>query len=94
MTYEIGVEYIWQNQVGEMAYLNGIECTVVGAPSLGFDVISQSYAVSQETDTFCPDPQYYYFASAGDLRRKQPPTGLATVLAWFTAPAPREVETA
>jgi hypothetical protein len=37
-------------------------------------------------DEFCAFPH--------ELIPKQPPTGLATVLEWFTAPAPREVDAA
>ena len=94
MKYEMGVVYVWQNQIGEMAHLNGTECTVTSAPAVYWCVIARAYIRGQKVDTPLSKPGYWYFASPGDLRRKQPPTGIVTVLAWFTAPAPREVEAA
>lgn len=94
MTYEIGVVYVWQNQVGRLACLNGLECVVIGPAKTYFGGGDWQYG--WPTDSQLPDAMIAHevMAFPGDLRRKQPPTGLATVLAWFTAPAPREVETA
>lgn len=69
--YEIGKVYIWQNQVGEYARLNGTECTPVeparmwdfadGCPTIMGQLVSTDYNGM--------------VAFRGDLRPKNPPPG-------------------
>lgn len=75
--YEIGKVYIWQNCTGLYAHLNGTETTVTGAPSSGFDVVTNTPTHwGQETDTpaFFPGASFIW-AERGDLRPKNPPPG-------------------
>lgn len=75
---------------------NDMECIVIG----GLDVSDAILVRTGEVVRACATYEVEWADGFVDnvqpknLRRKQPPTGLATVLAWFTAPAPREVEAA
>lgn len=71
--YEIGKVYIWQNQVGELAYINETECTVLGPP-LEFLMNDGRLLIGQITDTECT-VNGGIFAERGDLRPKNPPPG-------------------
>jgi len=97
MTYEIGVVYVWQNQTGSCAWANGTEC-VVTAPGRSYISITGQVRYGWPTDTVHPEypPMCTVMALAGDLRRKQPPSGELSIIRMFdlTAPAPREVEAA
>lgn len=81
--YVIGKVYIWQNQTGETAFLNGSETIVMEAPKLyGFWP-----APLQRTDTQHPsDPKIFALAAEGDLRLKEPPTGELSILELFKQP--------
>lgn len=99
MTYEIGVVYVWQNQVGEYSHLNGRETMVTGPATDAYDAQWRRFrAWPTDTPPVNQRPpgriDWIQFAEAGDLRRKQPPTGEESILRMFTSPAPREVEAA
>lgn len=84
--YEIGKIHIWQGRTGEMAYLNGMETTVLSA------VYPFSCGTGQATDTMHPIyPRVRAVAVAGSLRRKDPPSGEQLVRNWF-AKLPTEAE--
>ncbi len=83
--YEIGKVYIWQNQVGEMAHLNGTECTVTDGVSMHWCLISRRWIAGQCTDSPCERGRTYV-AEAGDLRPKDPPTGERSILDLFKLP--------
>lgn len=89
--YEIGRVYIWQNQSGVLAHLNGTETTVVGPVETHLDLITGKRLQGQATDSTCPRDSNFYFAEAGDLRPKNPPAGERSVLDLFKLP---ELETA
>lgn len=91
--YEIGKVYIWQNQAGAFAALNGTETTVIGPPMRRPDALFNANTIFQETDT--PPPDYLRamvstnaLAGPGDLRPKDPPPGERTVRAMFKLPEP------
>lgn len=88
--YEIGKVYIWQNQVGDGAYMNGTETTVTGAPITGHDPFSGAYFPAQPTDTLCSAGRVVH-ALAGRLRPKNPPPGEQLVRDLF-AQLPTEAE--
>ncbi|WP_290872081.1 hypothetical protein [Aquabacterium sp.] len=82
--YEIGRVYIWQNQTGEMAFLNGTECTVVGHMEY-FKILNRDdWEWGQETDSF--DHESDFMAQAGDLRPKDPPPGEKSISDLFKLP--------
>lgn len=89
--YEYNRIYIWQNQVGPLAHINGTETMVIGPVQEMWDLVSQSFRIGQPTDMASETPGRYYFAEAGDLRPKNPPTGETEILKLFKMP---EVETA
>lgn len=84
--YKVGKVYIWQNQVGAFAYLNGKETTVVGPKELAFHSGTFRLVEFWPTDTPCncdvPEP-HTLAAFRGDLRPKDPPSGEQKVMSWF-----------
>lgn len=86
MSYEIGKVYIWQNQVGDMAHLNGLECTVLGPIERYFDDLSKTWHMGQKTDLSGHDDisgDFDWYADQGDLRPKSPPTGEREIMDMF-----------
>jgi hypothetical protein len=83
--YEVDRIYIWQNQVGEFAYLNGRETTVVGPMTIFQYRGRETRAAGWPTDTPVPNGSVseYIFAGPRDLRRKDPPSGERSILAMF-----------
>lgn len=85
--YEINKIYVWQNQVGEYASLNGVETTVV---SEAFDFTLHSTfetRIAWQTDTYAPGcpriEENRMVAFVGDLRPKDPPSGEQKILELF-----------
>ena len=82
--YKPGVVYIWQNQKGEYAFLNGSETTVLTGPHKSIGVSMPSW---WETDSLMPGKpnlnKWYIVAFPGDLREKNVPSGESSVLALF-----------
>lgn len=75
---KVGTVCIWQNQVGELAYLNGTECTItkpfearVMYNQFGERGLHMCYGVDTKVDIFI-DPGAT-FAAESDLRPKTPP---------------------
>lgn len=85
--YEINKVYIWQNQVGQYAALNGTETTVVDGPFLPSNENNNKKDNWWETDSLppgCTDLNLdYMIAFPGDLRLKEPPKGQALILNMF-----------
>jgi hypothetical protein len=90
--YEVGRVYIWQNQVGPFAYLNGKETTVIGDAVKLSNPVLKSGGLHQETDTpppvFIKDATSNCCAGPGDLRPKDPPPGEQSVIDMFKQPEP------
>ena len=89
--YEVNRVYIFQNQVGMFAYLNGQETTVIGPPRKLPNPLCGHGGLHQETDT--PPPHWLrgvtetnVFAGPGDLRPKDAPPGEQSVLDLFKLP--------
>lgn len=84
--YEVGKVYIWQNQVGHLARLNGQETMVTGPKELAVDMATGRLIEIWPTDTPCncdhPEP-HALAAMRGDLRPKDSPSGEQKVLSWF-----------
>ncbi len=72
--YEIGKVYIWQNQVGEYAVLNGTECTPV-EPAGMWGLTKHSAILGQLVDTWWDGVPNGMVAFRDDLRPKNPPPG-------------------
>lgn len=90
--YEIGPIYIWQNQVGEYAHINGSECKVVAPVSVWGK--RRKPRLAQETDTpiKCKDGIWStMMAEPGDLRRKEFPPGELLIKALFKLRTPEIV---
>jgi hypothetical protein len=73
--YTIGKRYRWWREVGETAYLNGSECTVIGPATLrqhpaGFPIWAQ------ETDAHCHVANSAVCAFRGDLLPVAPDANL------------------
>jgi hypothetical protein len=85
--FEIGDVCIWQNCVGEWAYLNGIETTVIADKRPSRDLVSGSSGWSYPTDTPHPHkPGETLFGDSRELRKKHPPTtGELMIRAMFDA---------
>lgn len=80
--YQRGITYIWQNQTGQQAHLNGQETQVTSEyrafSGIGFLGTRKGWA----TDT--PTAKGgFVLAEPGDLRRKQPPSGERKALELF-----------
>lgn len=74
MAYEIGPVYVWQNQTGNWAYLNGTECRVLGPVERFRSVLTHDIQVGQLVDTVPPGkPTWCAYVTPGDLRRRDPP---------------------
>lgn len=93
--FKVGEVCVGQNFIYDLAY-NGTECVIIGEfrermsiYDSGDITVSPCYKVEWADGTITD-------VDHRNLRRKQPPTGLASILRMFdlTAPAPREVETA
>lgn len=85
--YEVGKVYIWQNQVGDYAFLNGTETTVTSQRCLFYIPAMQRNMYGWKTDSSPPPsqpPDGYMIAFAGDLRPKDPPSGEKSILELFT----------
>lgn len=83
--YEVGGLYVWHNQVGEAAYLNGTETVVTG------DICDVCYrgeliGRGQPTSTIADDEGNHWYAEPGDLRRKEPPPGQQSIINMFKQP--------
>lgn len=87
--YELGPVYIWQNQVGHMAYLNGQETTVRTRP-IRCRTTCGRWIVAQVTSSHAPDPRFFVVAVRGDLRPKNPPSGERKILDLFSKNRLRE----
>jgi hypothetical protein len=77
-TLRVGDICIWQNQIGELAYLNGTECTITGAYAarvaynqFGNRGLYMCYAVDTKVAIFGDSASY---ALPTDLRLKNEPT--------------------
>lgn len=73
---KVGDICIWQNQVGEMAYLNGTECTILGPLVIKSGVNQfgkQSVYAGHLVDTKVPCFPDDFYAELKDLRLKNPP---------------------
>ena len=85
--YQLNTVYIWQNQVGKYAVLNGTETTVLGGP---YQPDENDEVVWWETNTLPPDEtdpnEWFMTAYVGDLRPKDPPSGEKSILELFTLP--------
>lgn len=84
--YEVGKLYVWQNQVGEAAYLNGIETVVTGDIA---DVYFQGVFIGRGQPTSSQihgDTYNYWHAERGDLRPKDPPSGQRMITDLFKLP--------
>jgi hypothetical protein len=93
--YEIGKVYIWQGQMGEFVYLNGTETAVLEGPVLKNDLSLHGFSANAGTVrtvwlTDSPLPQDFkglknarVYATAGDLRLKEPPNGERSILELF-----------
>lgn len=85
--YTIGKLYRWVGQVGTFAYLNGTECTVIGAPFKFTDVTTGREATAQHTDSRSPEPcRIGVAAEAGDLAPVDRDGGERSVFEMFRAP--------
>lgn len=82
--YKEGVVYIWQNQVGVMACLNGVETMIDCGPNPPCKYVDKVWWGTQTSDpTF---PGSLVIAVAGDLREKYPPSGERSILELFKQP--------
>lgn len=88
--YKQDVVYIWQNQVGEYAYLNGVECMLtsgINPPDIDSD---KYYWWTDTKHVKAPleeqGPEWTMMAWAGDLREKYPPSGERSILELFKQP--------
>lgn len=92
-TFKVGEVCVGQNIDSRPEY-NGCECIVIESESMkqGLHPFTGKRFDPKLLYTVRWSDGYLCYVEGCQLRRKQPPTGLATVLAWFTAPAPREVE--
>lgn len=90
--YQVDRVYIWQNQVGELAYLNGTETTVIDA-EMRFLTPEGRSERGWPTDTtkVVDGVVWVYFAQAGDLRPKDLPPGEQSILNLFKQPEPETV---
>ena len=73
---KVGDICIWQNQVGDMAYLNGTECTILGPLVINRGVNQfgkESVYVGHLVDTKVPWFPSGAYAELKDLRLKNPP---------------------
>jgi len=74
---KVGDVCIWQNQVGREAFLNGTECTIIGALEARhvFNMCGdqQTLSLCYEVDTKIPG-YVAIFAEPKELRLKNPPT--------------------
>ncbi len=82
--YQQGKIYIWQNQVGQLAYLNGTECTVTSCKMRFLSVFDNRWYEGWPTDS---KPLYEYWgaciAEPGDLREKDAPSGERMITQMF-----------
>jgi hypothetical protein len=96
IVYEVGKVYIWQNQVGEDAFLNDQETTVLAGPWDFIHKLDGKRFTGWLTDTYDPnyphDPGNRIIALAGDLRPKDSPKGEQKIMAMFKTN--KELETA
>jgi hypothetical protein len=93
--YEVGKVYVWYNQVGEFAGLNGQETTILEGPFNFFDNVDKKMHIAWETDSYLPghprEEKNRMVAYIGDLRPKDPPKGEQKIMDLFKTP---ELETA
>ena len=78
---KIGTVCIWQNQVAELAYLNGTECTITGPLTVrtGVDQFgNKSIYAGYPVDTIVPFFDGIY-AEIKDLKPKEPPADEKTM---------------
>lgn len=90
--YRFDIVYIWQNQTGEYAPLNGLETRVLKGPMMeSFD--GDPPRICWLTDTVIPaDPgdllgDWAMYAYTGDLRPKDPPADVIRDLVGLSVPA-------
>jgi hypothetical protein len=92
--YKVGEVYIWQNQVGELTYLNETETIIIQGPHPFYREDKNEIVDGWDTDSPLPNsapPDFVMVAFEGDLRPKDPPRGERSILELFKQP---EVETA
>lgn len=84
--FKVGDVCVWQNCVGEWAYLNGLETTVTGELDVGIDLQTREFDVGYLTDTPEPGRKFFLQAGAHELRKKDlPRTGEQMIRAMFDA---------
>jgi hypothetical protein len=83
MGYEVGRVYIWQNQVGDWAYLNGTETTVIGPRVAYTSVKDGSKQWGWPVDRPIHSKGWQAYALLGDLRPKNPPPGEQKIIDLF-----------
>lgn len=85
MSYEIGRIYVWQNRAEILAYLNGVETTVLGPVQDIRGVFSGNHCFAQPTDTIVSHDgrAFRLCALPGDLRPKTDPIGERRVMDMF-----------
>jgi len=85
--YEVGKVYIWQNLVGDDAFLNGRETTVTGPLEYCIRKQTGEALIGQPTDTPHPcSPGKVCYAVQGWLRPKNPPSGERGISELFNLP--------
>lgn len=79
--YEVGKVYIWQN-CKYKPHMNGQECTVTSVPRMVWD--GRETFLAQKTDSpSSENTSGFWFARAGQLRPKNPPTGESKTMELF-----------
>jgi hypothetical protein len=87
--YKVGEVYVWQNQSGINAYLNGTECAVTQGPDPFFCETEKKIVDGWDTDSPLPpgvSSDLVMVAFEGDLRPKEPPSGEKSILNLFKQP--------
>lgn len=88
--YQKNCIYLWQNQVGEYAFLNGTEVLVLSEAIPDFVCNDGSTCTAWLTDSPAlrsePGDPWDMYAFEGDLVPKQRPTGLDLILGAFKVP--------
>ncbi len=84
--YQTNKIYIWQNQVGQHAFMNGMECIVTGPKERFLSAITNDWNDGWPTDTPPPAHQPRWgiaYAQPGDLREKDAPSGERMITQMF-----------
>jgi hypothetical protein len=83
LMYEIGRVYIWQNQTGKYARINGVECTPTESPARYRHNATGQIVWSQPVTNVDGER---WLAMRGDLRPKNPPAGERSITDMFKVP--------